>query len=489
MYKQILTFVIGLGFSLTSFTQAANYGGGSGTAEDPYQIWDPNQMNTIGLHPEDCVPGKHFKLMADIDLSAYMGTQFNIIGRYYGLNDPRNKGEFWGVFDGNHHIIYNFTWLSDGINYVALFGYTGGEIRNLGMEGVNIQAGSGKYVGGLVGQNHSWGTITNCFSTGRIFGKELLGGLVGLNAGTITDCYSTARIVGTTGVGGLVGEHDSGTISNCYSTGYISGTGPDVGGLVGWSASTITHCYSTSAVLGNGGLVGWSARGIISYCYTVGNTTASSSGSSGGLVGFNDSESTIIECYSTSSISANLYDGGLVGQNNGVITDSYSTGSVSSVGIHGGLVAHNDGTVINCYSTGKVSGTTGGGLVGYQPGGQTAASFWDTQTSGKSTSAGGTPKATAEMKTKSTFTNAGWDFADVWHICEGTNYPKLRWQISKADFACPDGVDMEDLAYYVGWWLMNNCTTANNYCGGADLDFSGIVDFADFSIFAQHWLE
>ncbi|UCG56823.1 MAG: hypothetical protein JSU70_18395 [Phycisphaerales bacterium] len=46
----------------------AKYGGGTGTPEDPHQIWTAEQMNQIGLHAEDW--DKHFKLMADIDLAA-----------------------------------------------------------------------------------------------------------------------------------------------------------------------------------------------------------------------------------------------------------------------------------------------------------------------------------------------------------------------------------------------------------------------------------
>ena len=53
MYKAFFTVLIGLALTLTSFTQAATYGGGSGTAEDPYQIWTPEQMNTIGANPYD----------------------------------------------------------------------------------------------------------------------------------------------------------------------------------------------------------------------------------------------------------------------------------------------------------------------------------------------------------------------------------------------------------------------------------------------------
>ncbi|MBN2594017.1 MAG: hypothetical protein JXA81_10955, partial [Sedimentisphaerales bacterium] len=72
----------------------AQYGGGSGTAEDPYLIYTAEQMNTIGAEPNDW--DKHFKLMADIDLSIYTGTDFNVIG--YGLFPA-----FSGVFDGNGH--------------------------------------------------------------------------------------------------------------------------------------------------------------------------------------------------------------------------------------------------------------------------------------------------------------------------------------------------------------------------------------------------
>ena len=50
----------------------------------------PEQMNTIG-NPGDWA--SHFKLMADIDMSAYTGTQYNIIG-----NRPHT---FTGTFDGN----------------------------------------------------------------------------------------------------------------------------------------------------------------------------------------------------------------------------------------------------------------------------------------------------------------------------------------------------------------------------------------------------
>jgi hypothetical protein len=61
-------------------------------------------------------------------------------------------------------------------------------------------------------------------------------------------------------------------------------------------------------------------------------------------------------------------------------------------------------------------------------------SFWDRQTSGLTTSAGGTAKTTAEMRTAKTFLTARWDFVgetangteDIWQIQEGKDYPRLR---------------------------------------------------------------
>jgi len=62
--------------------------------------------------------------------------------------------------------------------------------------------------------------------------------------------------------------------------------------------------------------------------------------------------------------------------------------------------------------------------------------FWDTQTAGRTTSAGGTGKTTAEMQTAKTFQDAGWDFPgetangteDIWWILEGKDYPRLWWE-------------------------------------------------------------
>jgi len=99
-------------------------------------------------------------------------------------------------------------------------------------------------------------------------------------------------------------------------------------------------------------------------------------------------------------------------------------------------VGFNDANVVQCYSVGEVSGDgLVGGLAGHNSG-SIATSFWDKETLGETTSAGGTGKTTAEMQTASTFLEAGWDFVgetangteDIWKIAEGWDYPRLWWE-------------------------------------------------------------
>jgi hypothetical protein len=149
------------------------------------------------------------------------------------------------------------------------------------------------------------------------------------------------------------------------------------------------------------------------------------------------------------------------------------------------------GAAHKCYSTGSVSGTQPvGGFAGYMRVlGSISHCFWDTQTSGQIASADGTGKTTAEMQMISTFTSAGWDFWNIWDICEGMNYPVLQWQIPICDYLCPDGVDFIDYAFFASHWRDHMCNPANYYCQGTDLDHSGSVAFHDLVIFTDHWLE
>jgi hypothetical protein len=385
----------------------AKYGGGSGTSVAPYLIYTAEQMNEIGVNQNDW--GKQFKLMADIDLSQYTGTDFNLIGYWRTWED--NK-PFMGVFDGNGHTISHFTYSSADEDHIGIFAYVSGRIIDLGLIGPDVASG-GLYVGTLIGYLDD-GSATGCYAKGTtVVGNRYVGGLVGLSVGSMAECHSSGSVSGNMYVGGLVGLVDLGGLGRCYSTASASGDS-NVGGLIG-------------------------------------------------MTGHEDT--TVNSCYATGSVTGYSYVGGLVGQ-------------------------VEQGVVYKCYCAGSVSGQLYmGGLAGYRRVlGEVRASFWDTQTSGQATSAGGTGKTTAEMQTIDTFTSAGWDFFATWDVCEGTNYPVLRWQIPVGDLRCPDGVNMIDFSRFAQRWLDGFCNAANYYCDGIDLDKSGRVGFDDLSVLADNWL-
>ena len=186
----------------------------------------------------------------------------------------------------------------------------------------------------------------------------------------------------------------------------------------------------------SGPLVGRSSGATVCHCWTSGNIRGSHDYQMrlGGLIGISSgADSYVYQCFSSVNVTATggaHQVGGLAGYNGhgSIMSDCYATGDVSGYWKVGGLVGDNPfpegGYITRCYSTGKVTGI-GGGLVGFNyKDGVTYDSYWDTQTSGKSTSHGGTGKTTAEMMMQSTFVN--WDFVDVWEIVENETYPFLR---------------------------------------------------------------
>ncbi len=383
----------------------AKYGGGTGGLGNPYRIYTDEHMNTIGLHEDDF--DKHFKLMADIDLSSVGEKDFNIIGRY-------PAPPFSGVFNGNGYTISNFRYISMDVNDVALFENVKGEqalITDLGLidpvidvesnemdifvdpddpyastiDGnsagslVNyllwgavvsrcyVQGGSvtgDLWVGGLVSYVDQ-GTIDNCYSTVEVSGKSDIGGLAGYNWGTVTNCYATSNVTGGASAGGLVG-YNGGTIRDCNATGDVNGDS-EIGGLAGINTGTIQSSYSTGSVAGGydiGGLVG-SGSGSFTNCYSTGSATGESF--VGGLVGILNGPTTVENCSSTGNVEGITEVGGLVGKVNTLTTidNCSSTGNVIGIEYVGGLVGFSLGKLTNCYSTGSASGEGFvGGLVG-----------------------------------------------------------------------------------------------------------------------------
>jgi hypothetical protein len=444
---------------------------GSGTQADPYKIGTVTAWKNFMLSSSNW--NKYYILIADLDLRYVILTP---VGNY--------TTRFTGSFNGNGHVIRNAMIKISGSDYTGLFGYVGmgGWIFDLGLESVKI---TGDYnVGGLAG--HNTGTISDCDVTCDVSGSQYVGGLLGSNSGTVSHCSTRGRVGGGPYTGGLIGYIYQGTINDCYMACTVTGSAY-AGGLAGYNGSgTITRCSSVGVLrtspmggLYFGGLAGYNVIGRIEECYSTGavcrNWAWSSSQFTGGLAGRNES-GTIKNCYSSGAVGGTSNYGGFVGNNGGTISQCYSTGFVSAQSLSGGFSGPNTGTI--------------------------TSSFWDMETSGKTLSAGGSGvqgKTTAEMKAMSTFESLGWDFvdetangtADIWAMrCEGMNYPKLSWQeIPAADFVCPDGVNTEDLGYLAVRWLLEDCNSSNNYCGGADMDSSGAVDLADWAILAVNWLE
>ncbi len=428
------------------------YGGGSGDVNDPYQIYTEEQFVAVGY----CWPDfdKHFVLINDIDLNK---IDPNLVVPIGTLGIP-----FSGTFDGNNYTISNFRCLSTGENYIGAFGYLGpqGIIRNIVMSNTNINGNEN--VGALVGGSE--GSILNCFVSGCVTGDRFVGGFVGSNSGdaTISLCSSISDVAGSISVGGLVGYNFDATIRMCDSMATVTASIESAGGLVGMNIGEISYCYSHGQVSGHANV--------------------------GGLVGTN--------CAGKISPNSSIY-------HIGDVFDSYSTATIDGYSSVGGLTGDNWGIISRCYSSGEVNGEETGGLIGTRyyleeryPA-ITNDCYWDTNTSGQETSSGGEGKTTVEMQTAATFLEAGWDFVDesvngtedIWSICEGTNYPRLVWQIPAGDFVCPDGITIEDFVFFIEHLRDDNCDLSNDYCDGTDLDFSGTVDEADLEILVDNWLE
>lgn len=141
-------------------------------------------------------------------------------------------------------------------------------------------------VGGIVGAAYYTETgkamhISNCKNTGVVTSAGVgAGGIVGLSAAHVTGCENSAEVTGTGSIGGIVGEQKSyGSVTNCTNSGTIANSGTDygTGGIIGWlryHGTGEASAYGVSAIISvtgnnNSGSVkgGSDAGGIIGTCY------------------------------------------------------------------------------------------------------------------------------------------------------------------------------------------------------------------------------
>lgn len=315
----------------------------------------------------------NYCLVADIDLAAV--RNFVPVGTA--------AKPFTGSFFGNGYVIRNLT-INDSTGLdVGLFGvFSGAAIRDLALVNVDVAAMKANAKAGALA-----GTATTAFTNDFSISNVSVSGRVRCRPFG-ADC------------GGLLGELSNYTLAHASSSADVTGAF-SAGGLAGFGNGAINDSFAAGNVLcfiecSAGGLVGL-ARGPISRSSATGNVTAGGAAAAGGLVG----------------------------ETQGLITQSFASGEVSAgdQSTAGGLVGLAVADVRESLSIGFVRGGNNsavGGLIG--GGGNLASapnSYWDVNTSLKTTSFDGTGLTTAQLRAH---LPNGFDPA-AWSINKTLSYP------------------------------------------------------------------
>ena len=326
---------------------AAAFAGGTGAAEDPYQIANGAQLAYLAssVNSGETYEEKNFVLTANINLK---GLPWTPIANSFSdaLLGGSNYRVFAGNFDGNGYTISNVSIGSETTPFESdvfgLFGATEGKISNLNLDTVSIHG------------------IAKIASIGAVVG--FAGGLVGYSGGTIENCHVTGLTMDMSApsnvyaaaywVGGLVGALDGTQLINeCSVSGSITekaGKG-SIGGLIGELGKAAKITYSRSNV-------------------TV-NVTADSRGGAdvGGFIGKGNgktnAETVIRNCYATGNVTGGAYTGGFAGGLWGLnIKNCYASGNVSQAAAAMASFVGTDasdsayyGSITNCFTTGIVT--------------------------------------------------------------------------------------------------------------------------------------
>ncbi|SDM59702.1 repeat domain (List_Bact_rpt), partial [Geoalkalibacter ferrihydriticus] len=260
-------------------------------------------------------------------------------------------------------------------------------VEDISFDDSNFNAGEGwhpigsledPFVGTLNGNGH---TLRNL----HIQRDQDFQGLFGfIDGASIRHLFlENFSVEGRDQIGALAGKALDCTIEEVGAGGTLSGR-TDVGGLIGWAEnSNISRCFAEVSVGGTGANLG----GLVGYLYN----------------------SQGIDNYASGPIEGGIQAGGLIGQ-------------------------LETSTILNSYARGVVTGLNHvGGLVGADIDGTILTSFWDTQSSGRTESAGGFGKTTEEMY--SAITLSDWEVVEDPEILRG--YPFLAWTTDLVQEANP----------------------------------------------------
>ena len=220
---------------------------GYGTMNKPYLVMDVIQIQNMS---EALVKGKmiYFQLGADIDMKS--------VSNWEPLN---SNGDYYIYFDGNNHIIKNFTCTDKA--YASFFGILAGTCKNVGFYNAHVEAATNSgagVIGGYIGVKapnavEKTGQVENCYVSGKVKGKyaggiaSRMGRPYGGQICYIKNCYSTAEVISTGDeCGGIVGSmYENSEVSYCYSTGVLIGAN-SVGGIAALPSegAKITSCVA-----------------------------------------------------------------------------------------------------------------------------------------------------------------------------------------------------------------------------------------------------
>ena len=341
------------------------YANGDGSSENPFQISTANELVAMN---NSAFSSSAFQLTADIDLG-------NTFVAPFGASPDFENFDFAGAFDGNHHSISNWLYMSFD-SCVGLFARLHGLVHDVSLIAPNVTADN--YVGALVGCNYDGQIVRDSVVGGAVYAETgVAGGLVGINGAFPSEDLSDPGSGNNNGIGVAV-------VANSSSGAAV--TGQFAGGLVGATSATIQDSFATGNVTG------------LSY----GGGPPNYSSYAGGLVGIasptlfleDDFDWLYLPQYTSPLSGPYTY---------AEVIRSYSTGAVSGgqVGNGGLFYCQNDPQCLNA-----------------------ADSYWDVTDSNQTTSVAGSTALTAEQMTSAA--NFGdWDFVNVWQANVG-HAPSLK---------------------------------------------------------------
>ncbi len=418
MKNVVLTVLFALSFVCLN---AGTYSGGNGNVDNPYQINTTDDLIELSNTSADW--SKYFVQTANIGFNSNEqlvdwdgdGTASWDAGDQSGFSPiGNNSTRFSGEYDGDNYSVNNLYINRSSYDYIGFFGYANNaSISGVALLGVDIDGD--EYVGGLVGYLYGTTNLSNCNINGNVSGTYRVGGVIGYDnmsgIGSIESIFFNGNVDSdgdNSGVGGFIGEKSGNSvIERCGALGTVTATGRNCGGFVGWTDDgEINQCYSHSDI-------------------TNSTTTQGRIGGFAGAVAyFNYSYGVINNCYAIGDVSVpNL-------------TSSYDNYGIG--GFVGSYYDNSGNKVNNSYAAGLISvGYTNsyiGGFSGepHSSGSGGTGNFWNTQTSGYSSSqhsgSGETGINTSQMQTQSTFTNAGWNFTTIWAMTSIYNdgFPYVR---------------------------------------------------------------